>query len=71
MSEDNLNVEYASFVNTTFRPRDARLPKEGLVGSNWSDEYATQVFFLEVGNFAMDALQCCLKGVSMMGNFVR
>ena len=48
MSKGNLNAEYASFVNTTFRPRDARLPKEGLVGCDWTEGYATQVFFLEV-----------------------
>lgn len=48
MSEGNFNVEHASLVNTTFRPRDARLPKEGFVGRDWSEGYATQVFFLDV-----------------------
>ena len=63
MSKGDLNAEYASFVNASFRPRDARLPKEGLVGRDWSEGYATQVLFLEVRDFAMDALECCLKGV--------
>jgi hypothetical protein len=59
MSKGNLNVEYASFVNTTFRPRDARLPKERLVSRDWTEGYPTQVFFLEVRDFAMDAFECC------------
>jgi hypothetical protein len=71
MCEGDINIEQASLVNTTFRPGNARLPKEGLVGRNWTDGYATQVLFLEVRNFAVDALECCLERVSMRATFVR
>lgn len=58
--EGNVNVEHASFVNTTFRPGNARVPKEGLVGRDWTETYTTQVLFLEVRNLAVDALERCL-----------
>jgi hypothetical protein len=71
MCEGNVNFEYASLVNTTFRPRNARLPKKGLVGRNWTDGYATQILFLEVRNLAVDALECCLECVSTRTKVVR
>lgn len=70
MCEGNVNAEHASLVNTTFRPGNARLPKEGFVGRNWTDEYATQVLFLEVRNLAVDALECCLECVSTRAKIV-
>ena len=48
MSEGNLNIEHAPLVNTTFRARDARLTNEVLVSRDWTEGYATQVFFLDV-----------------------
>jgi len=57
MAELNLYVEYTPFVDATFWPRDACPPEKGTIAGDGSDRNVTQVLFLEVRYFTMNAFQ--------------
>jgi hypothetical protein len=55
MAECNLDLKYTSFVKAPLGPGDACLPEEGIIVDG-SNRNVTQVLFLEVGDFTLDAL---------------
>lgn len=57
MAEPNLYVEYSLFVDATFWPRDACFPEKRILGGDRCDGNVTQILFLEVRYFTMNAFQ--------------
>ena len=56
MAELDLDVEYSALVDATFWSRNACPPEKRIVTRDWSDGNVTQILFLEVRYFAMNAL---------------
>lgn len=56
IAELNLDVEHSTLVDATFWPRDACPPEKWIVTRDGSDGNVTQILFLEVRYFAMNAL---------------
>ena len=64
MAELNLDVKYSALVDATFWPRNACPPEKRVVTRDGSDGNVTQILFLEVRYFALNALYSCL-GVNL------
>ncbi len=56
MAELNLNVKDTTLVDAAFWPRNARPPEKRIIISDGSDGNVTQILFLEVGYFTVNAL---------------
>jgi hypothetical protein len=56
MAEPNFDIEYSTLVDATFWPRNACPPVKRVVTRDGSDGNVTQILFLEVRYFTMNAL---------------
>jgi hypothetical protein len=56
IAELDLDVEHSTLVDATFWPRDACPPEKRIVTRDGSDGHVTQILFLEVRYFAVNAL---------------
>lgn len=56
MAERNLYVKHSSFVNATLWAGNACPPEKRVIIGDGSDRNVTQVLFLEVRDFTIDAL---------------